>query len=150
MIPFRIKPWYIGIFTSGRWVTTCPWINVPKGVDPLYYSWIVKHETVHLEQQKAVGFWKWLWKYYSNRAFRLDQEAAGAAAEYWELIAADRLPNQEWLDEYAKQYTNISYLWCAKSQEEGLAVLNQKIKDLAPAPVLTAKKVRKKKISSTE
>ena len=159
MPPFRLKPWYIGIFTAGRWVTTYPWINVPKDVDPYYYSWITAHETVHLVQQKDMGLYKWLWKYFTNRAFRLDQEAAGAAAEYWALIKATRIPSQDWVNRYAQEYANSSYFWCAKSVEEGEAVLNQKIKDIAPAPIMAVchkisvpevkavKKPRKNKVS---
>ena len=125
--PFRLKPWYIGIFTKGRWVTTYPWINVPKNTDPTQFPWLVAHETVHLNQQKAMGFWKWLFKYYLHKSFRLDQEAEGAAAEYLELIEEHRFPNQAWLEEYASEYAGSSYLWCADSIEEGLVVLQNKI-----------------------
>lgn len=133
--PFRLKPWYIGIFTSGRWVTTYPWINLPKNTNPDDFPWVVAHETVHLKQQKAMGFWKWLFKYYAHKSFRLDQEAAGAAAEYWALIANSRIPGQAWIEEYAKEYASISYLWCAGSVEEGLVVLQSKIAEAKNATV---------------
>lgn len=127
--PFRDKPWYLAIFTAGRWVTTYPHINLPNNTDPAKFPWIVAHESVHLRQQKATGLWKWLWKYYTSRTFRLDQEAEGAAAEYLEQVRENRNATQV-LQNYAEFYTSIAYLWAAKSQTEALEVLNAKVKSL--------------------
>ena len=125
--PFRDKPWYIAIFTSGRWVTTYPYINLPDNTDPAKYPWIVAHETVHLGQQKAMGFYKWLWKYYTSRAFRLDQEAEGAVAES-RYLAAHGYDGNVCLQNYAEEFASVSYLWAAKSEEAAMAVLQEKLK----------------------
>jgi hypothetical protein len=124
--PFRLKPWYIGIFTAGRWVTIYPYINLPRDRDPNDYPWVVAHESVHIKQQGDMGLWKWLWKYFTNRAFRLDQEAEGVVAEYQAQVSENRNASMVFPN-YASALSSIDYFWAARSTEEAMEALNSKL-----------------------
>jgi hypothetical protein len=124
--PFRDKPWYLAIFTSGRWVTTYPYINLPNDTVPEKFPWLVAHETVHLGQQEAMGKWKWYWRYFTSRAFRLDQEADGVVAEYKALVKAGMDPSQLFWN-YSDDFTSRGYFWCASSKNVAIALLQAKL-----------------------
>ena len=120
--PFRDKPWYLAIFTAGRWVTVYPYINLPSDTNPSDFPWIVAHESVHLKQQQAMGVGKWMWRYFTDRAFRLDQEAAGAVAEYKEQVAENRNADHVLLN-YADDFASSAYFWAASSPEAAMTVI---------------------------
>ena len=78
-----IKPmpgWMKMILGHYAWMTFTPVIyfgDTPDGE----YNASLAHEQTHIRQQEAMGQWKWLWRYFTNATFRLDQEAEGYAAE---------------------------------------------------------------------
>lgn len=88
---FKVKPWWLRLFTASHtWVTIHPNIYVPPGTDPFSFPEIIAHEKVHLRQQDETGLWKWLWRYITRPAFRLQEESEGAAVEILNVTAPFR------------------------------------------------------------
>ena len=122
--PFRTKPWYLAIFTAGRWVTLYPWIYLPANAFPTDRPDVAAHEAVHLAQQKAMGLWSWLFRYFVSRSFRLDQEAEGIAME---CSCTDAPRANLIVLSYSDQLAGSAYFWAAKSPTEAEAVIRLKL-----------------------
>lgn len=118
---YREKPWWLRVFTdAGIWVTIYPWVNVPVGIKPESRPEICLHENVHLERQREMGVWKWLWRYFTDRRFRLDEECMGIAAEVMVLSISERVAR---ISSYAWMLAGSSYHHAAGSVEEGRAAI---------------------------
>lgn len=80
--------------------TFYPCVYVRAGWE--YHTWLIKHEEVHINQQKRMGKWKWLFKYATDKKFRLEQEipAHKAAIKHGQSIekAAGQLSRNYNLD----------------------------------------------------
>jgi len=78
---------------------------------------LLAHEQVHLDRQRAMGTWRWLWHYLVSRSFRLHEEALAWAAE--------RSP---WTDEqFARDLASWRYGWAAGSIQEAMEALNGQV-----------------------
>lgn len=105
--PYRTKPFYLQwLTTQDVWVTFYPWINVPPGLDPASRPEICIHENVHLVHQASIGRFTWLWKYFTDRSFRLLEECSGIAAE---VLALPPDQQNDRIKRYAYQLTTSMY-----------------------------------------
>ena len=119
------RPWWLFFIGSSRWVTLYPNIYYPNYLSNEYeHLEIIKHEQVHLEQQKT-GLATWFLKYIFNRKFRLDQEAEAIAAE---LLSLSNVETRAYLlNSYCIYLSNSSYFWAARSSEEARVAINSKL-----------------------
>lgn len=84
---YRLEPkplWMEVILGKGTWVTLAPVIYHPRSVkDPHLHTGILAHEVKHIEQQTNYpgGVPKWLYRYLTDKAFRLSQEIEAAVAD---------------------------------------------------------------------
>ena len=106
-------PWWLKAFTGkGYWVTIYPHVYTDE--NPVDYPQIVTHENVHLHQQRTYGKWKWLWRYITNKSFRLDQEAEAIVLELAQLEEPYRHNRHTF---YCKALSSKTYFWCARTVE---------------------------------
>lgn len=75
-----IKDWppIIGFFISALAMSIYPWLIIRK--DWKDEEWLIKHEEVHLAEQKEMGTVKWIAKYFFSKKFRYEAELRGHAA----------------------------------------------------------------------
>ncbi len=128
------RPWWLFWIGAGRWVTVAPHVYHPKDTtDPQRHPSIIAHEKVHLrQQQEAPSLRGWLWRYCTNRAFRLQQEAEAVAVEIatGDPRRADRLRTR-----YATYLSGFAYLWAARTPRHALTAIRR-----AEAHLLNARK----------
>ena len=123
------KPWWLSLLTSKTaWVTIYPNIYYPKGLNPDTKPYIIKHELVHIKQQSDYGKWKWLWRYVTNKAFRLDQEAKAIAVE---ISSRPELSREYYIVVYAKLLSGIGYWHCADSSIEAADAIQKEMRLLS-------------------
>jgi hypothetical protein len=109
------KPWWLKIFVPrNAWVTIYPNIYYPDSDNPALEHEIVVHENVHLKQQSEYGLFKWMWRYFTNKAFRLDQEAKAMAVE---ILARPVQSREDYIKYYAGNLSGSFYHHAAKSFE---------------------------------
>jgi hypothetical protein len=117
------KPWWLKIFVPrNAWVTIYPNIYYPEGTDIKLEPEIITHEKVHLKQQSEYGLLKWLWRYFTNKSFRLDQEAKAMAIE---LLTRPVYMREDYIKYYADNLSGSFYHHAASSFESAA----QKIRD---------------------
>ena len=110
----KIKPWWLRIFTPAfAWVTIAPNIYYPDYLDPKSFPALLLHEQLHLSRQQSVGRGIWFWRYFTKRAFRLQEETTAMALEIWNT--SDLLDQQRLLLAYSDMLTRVNYLWAAKN-----------------------------------
>lgn len=111
----KVKPFWLSWFTAPwTWVTIYPYIYRPAHLDPVNFQGVIAHEKVHLERQ-AAGRWRWLWRWFTDRQFRLDEEVLGMAAEIrWCSSAVEQMAI---LNSYAFDLASSRYLHAAPSVE---------------------------------
>jgi hypothetical protein len=110
------KPWWLKIFVPrNAWVTIYPNIYYPDCDNPNLEPEIVVHENVHLKQQSQYGLYKWLWRYFTNKAFRLDQEVKAMAVE---LLVRPEAQREDYIKYYAGNLSGSFYHHAAKSFED--------------------------------
>lgn len=79
------------------------------------------HEEVHLERQKALGKWKWLYRYLTDKEFRLNEEVLAYAQEVYTLCGADTPLVAKAIDFYAPiLYTGYKLGTCLRMVEAHL------------------------------
>ncbi len=125
------KPWWLFWIGAGRWVTVAPHIYHPRDItEPQDHPSIIAHERVHLrQQQEAPSLLGWLWRYCTNRAFRLQQEAEAVAVE----IATDDPRRADRIRTiYAVYLSGFAYLWAARTSEQALTIIRQEEARLHP------------------
>lgn len=120
MSALRPKPWWLRLTTPRDFfITLHPWIYYPGPTPPAETDPILAHERAHLEQE-ASGLARYLWRYWTRRAFRLQAEAEAMAAElaamrsqgYTSSAVKDRRA------QCALQLSSSTYLWAAQSPLE--------------------------------
>lgn len=122
---YKPKPWWMQLFTSRtRWLTLYPYIYHPSNVVPDSWTYIKAHEEVHLKQQEG-HLYSWLFKYFLNRKFRLDQEAEAIAVEL--VSIPDKAYREERFEQYCVFLSTSAYFWAASSQEEARVIINTKL-----------------------
>jgi hypothetical protein len=94
--------------------------------DPESRPDLIAHETVHLKQQNAMGRNKWLWKYITSRAFRLDQEGDAIIVE---ALSTPQRRYEYVIEDYAELLSSSTYWWAASSESAAKAVLYEKLKN---------------------
>jgi hypothetical protein len=110
------KPWWLRAVTQPyQWVTIHPVVYYPLDKDPQQYPALIAHEAVHLAQQSATGLVKWLSRYASDRAFRLQQEVEAIIVE---LSHYPEDMREHVLIGYAASLAGRDYCWAAKSKED--------------------------------
>lgn len=116
------KPWWLRLTTgSSVWVTIYPDIFYPQqSTPPDQYPAIIAHETVHLAAQKAVGVKRWLWRYFTSKRFRFDEEVTAMRVELTYRTADDRIVR---MDEMARQLSSSMYFWCC-TYDQAMTALN--------------------------
>lgn len=121
----RTKPWWLTIFTpASAWVTIYPNIYHPQGLIPSEWPDIIAHESIHLSQQEKTGRFKWLFKYFTNKSFRLDQECEGIVAELFNLPPHF---DKDWrMKSYAELLSGRYYFWAASSRVDALNAIRRK------------------------
>lgn len=115
----KAKPWWLRLVTGERtWVTIYPYIYVPKGETD---ESVLAHEIVHLERQKALGKWKWLWRYFTSREFRFREEVLGIVVQL--RMSSNFLADLQW---HSERLAGPTYRHAARSVEEArLAILEE-------------------------
>lgn len=107
------RPFFIFWLQDYQWMTVKPWIFYPRNVDlnDPRYAPLVKHESVHIKQQKNMGTIKWLFKYLTDKKFQLSQELEGIAVEC--ISQPNDFLREKCIDDYArglsegKDYTKL-------------------------------------------
>lgn len=109
------KPWWLRAATKEwQWVAINPKIYHPPLVDPHSRPAVIEHEKVHLSQQRAMGKFKWLFRYAVSKKFRLDQELEPIAVE----LSNTPLEKRKRLAErYAQSLSGPPYHRAAKSYD---------------------------------
>ena len=124
----RPKPWWLKAVTKEwQWVAIDPKIYYPLRLDPLKYPAVIEHEKVHLHQQRSTGKFKWLFKYITNKNFRLDQEMEPIAIE---LLNTPLKNRKQLAVRYARSLSGLPYLRAAKSYDLALDSILFKIKEM--------------------
>ena len=78
------------------------------------YRMILAHEMTHAKRQKEMGCIKWLWKYITDKKFRINEELLACIAE----IKKARACGEWWDFDYQDYYTWIrSFPYCASKKE---------------------------------
>lgn len=119
----RHRPWCFRFWLAPyQWLTFSPATYAPEAywAAPASAAWppIVAHEAVHIRQQEAMGRWRWLWRYLTDKDFKLDQEAQGIAAEVNAHPYSERMAV---IARYATQLAGSDYSQCASSPEAAAA-----------------------------
>lgn len=110
------KPFWLRWVTApGTWVTLAPTIYHPAHMLPQDFPALVAHETVHLQHQESLGKWLWLWRWFTNRSFRLFVEVDGIAAE---VLATPPALREQLVKAYARDLAGSMYFHAAKSVDE--------------------------------
>lgn len=119
------KPWWLKIFVPrNAWVTIYPHIYYPEGADTKLEPEIITHENVHLKQQSEYGLLKWMWRYFTNDAFRLDQEAKAMAVE---LLTRPEHMREDYIRYYAGNLSGSFYHHAASSFESAAEKIRAEI-----------------------
>lgn len=122
MSTLKVKPWWLQLVVPPyAWVTISPNVYTPDNIDVSRYPEIIAHENTHLAQQNAMGKYKWLFRYFISRDFRLDQEAKAIAVELAYLPKEFRASR---LSSYAEALSSKLYWWAASSKEQATSVIN--------------------------
>ncbi len=123
------KPFWLKLFTSRTvWVTIYPNIYYPETIgDPIYEKEIVIHENVHLKQQSQYGKCKWLWRYVTNKDFRLQQEAEAMAVE---VLSRSPEMREEYIAYYSEKLSGTFYHHAATSLLEAELAIRAEITKL--------------------
>jgi hypothetical protein len=79
---------------------------------------LLAHEAVHLARQEALGRWRWLWRYWTDRGFRLQEEAIAFAAE-----APWNRPGQGTVSAFARDLASWRYGWAAPDFKAAMVAL---------------------------
>jgi len=117
------KPFWLRWFTgAGTWVTLAPTIYHPDSMPPLLFPGLVAHETVHIWQQEATGKWRWLWRWFTNRAFRLAVEAEGIAAE---VVIASPYDRERLIAAYSGLLAGRMYFWAARTPQDARGAITR-------------------------
>jgi hypothetical protein len=75
------KPWWLRWFTASyEWVTVYPNIYYPANANPTC-GYCLAHENVHLQRQHDKGLYSWVFKYFTDKAFKFDEEVRAMRAE---------------------------------------------------------------------
>lgn len=119
------KPWWLRAVTSPNMsVTIAPNIYLSDKAydDPYERAMTVAHEEVHIRQQTDMGLTKWMLRYFTDGAFRLDQEAEAYATGLLMLPPEKFVMELAWV---CQELAGPSYHGAAKSLLEAqTAVLN--------------------------
>jgi hypothetical protein len=120
MMPsFTRKPWLLERLAPRMWVTFAPKIYCPVP-NPQDFPAIIAHEKKHIEQQIAMGKWRWLFKYICSKQFRLTEEVEAIVAE---LAATDFTKRGMVAERYAYQLSGHEYRYAAASYETALTLI---------------------------
>jgi hypothetical protein len=84
---------------------------------------ILLHENRHTEQQKAYGFYYFLFKYFTSKKFRLKMEAEAFAVQIKSVTSVEE--RKEILHQAADWLSGKQYFWCASYDEAKNAILSQ-------------------------
>ena len=104
------RPWWLWWLSETTWMTIDESIYHPRNIDPTKFPWLVAHEEVHVKQQEEIGWVIWIYKWLTDKNFRLTQEAAGIAKE---LSISGQSP-----DWYIEQLCGPMYRYAASSPDE--------------------------------
>lgn len=124
----KVKPFILKlIIPNPTWVTIYPNIYapfVPNITTPTVWKAIVEHELVHIRQQKEMGLLKWLFKYLSNKKFRLDQEVEAFIQQLkFEPVGHhERLINM-----FAADLSGKPYHKAASSKQEAIDLIRSRL-----------------------
>ena len=120
MSTLKQKPWWLRPFVGTyTWVTISPNIYYPSSLDPNQYPTIIEHEKIHIAQQDQMGLLKWLYKYFTSKPFRFDQEVAAFRVELLCMPLADR---QFRINEVAGWLSGSMYSRCCTFDEAVVAL----------------------------
>jgi len=131
------KPWWLRAFTKKhQWVTVAPKIYHPpktavyeegdKCKVRLSILPILKHEEMHLCQQRRAGKWRFLFAYIFSRRRRLKAEAEAVALE---LANRDVEQRHRCALSYSRDLAGAPYFWAAESQKDALdAIVSEAMK----------------------
>lgn len=115
-IHFRLKPWWMYLITGNMVVAFYPYLYLTKSKMArrigLSTKPIMHHKLHHVKQQRRYGKWKWLLRYITNRAFRLNNEASAIAVELFRIKHSRR---KAIFELYAKRLCSWHYVWCSKT-----------------------------------
>lgn len=127
------KPWWLRLVTSpGTWVTLSPIIYHPASMPPRLFPGLVAHETVHIWQQESTGKWRFLWRWFTSKRFRLAVEAEGIAAE---ILAAHPFDRAPLVTAYADLLAGRMYFWAARTPMDArCAIVRALNAGFAPTP----------------
>ena len=119
------KPWWLTLVTpASAWVTIHPNIYYPEGTVVTDWPDIIAHENVHLSQQEKMGRFLWLFRYFTNRSFRLDQECEAIVAELFNMPPH---MDKDWrMKSYAELLSTRYYFWAAPSRNDALIAIRRK------------------------
>lgn len=120
-ISIMVKPWWLRMFIErDTWVTLGTTIYHPDGVDLERSAPIILHEAIHATQQRKYGVVRWLWRYITDRSFRLAQEVEGIATE---IIFSDRAARQGLIEFYARALSGRMYRRAATTYTEAVEAI---------------------------
>jgi len=109
-------PWLLRKLMHGRSITIDEVIFEGDDTD----AQLIAHESEHVRQQDAMGWWPWVWRYVWHKDFRLDQEVRAFVAE----MAV--IPQYDWPRQvryFAADLAGSGYLHAAPSVQAAKEVL---------------------------
>ena len=80
-----------------------------KPLHPVRKEGILRHELEHLAQQRRVGVWCYLWRYFTQRDFRRKMELEAYGVEIAHLAAAWGGLNEVWIGYFAGEISRRGY-----------------------------------------
>lgn len=112
---FKPKPWWLSITDKHTWVTIYPNIYYPKGCEETSkYPSMIAHENVHLDRQKALNKYVWLFSYLVNKDFRFHEEIFAMRVELATMPENQRYNR---MVEQAAQLSGPMYRKCSSYNE---------------------------------
>lgn len=119
-VQFCSKPLWMKILSSKSiQIAFYPYVYLPDyqyhHQAIVYNTPILHHKIQHIKQQLKFNKWIWLFKYFTNKKFRLTMEAEAIAVE---ILYTENIKRNAMLKIYAKKLCNYEYFWCAESYYE--------------------------------
>lgn len=112
-VTIKTKPWWLFWLLNGYTITLYPNIYTPRdnftpnNASFLFYTAV--HENVHLNQQKALGKWKFYWAYLTSKKFRYAMELEAYSTQYKQEKSDGRNPNYMFA---VDALSGFPYFWC--------------------------------------
>jgi hypothetical protein len=104
---------------SWLWITIRPNSHCSKGVDPGPHRELIAHQQIHLRQMANFGQNRWLWRYLTQRTWRLEMEAEAFAVQLAiiEQIFEPKATHAP-LVSACNALSDWPCLWCAPSADD--------------------------------